>query len=913
MHRELFLLNPYRLPTHHTLMLAPEDAAVLLNGYLSLWHPEAIRGAVKPPEIASAYDHEQPQAGRIYAVSESPPLFLPEHWEELVRQAGARSFPASADRDATEQALRQALGIETDSPHRKALLQAVGLGYLLLGALCEAMDHENPLVVEDFWRDVQQAVETPDDDACREALRSAADRLREARRIVYDSTTHLLALVVLEERPNEALLPEGLEFGSALTLIASGRFLEKLGHERPEVLERIKQAVQAGTVEVAGGIWDDRADALLPVESQLWNLKKGLTTLRSLLGQPVTTFARRRFGITPHLPQFLNALGVRQAVLLTFDEGILPQFHSAVVEWYTSSGEQIRSFARKPLPADNPLTFFHLAYHLAKTLRNDMVSSLAFIHRSATAASYYRDWLRLHQLAPVFGQAATVDHFLGQAGHGEYSPPRPADDFHSDYLHEAVERKQADPVSRFREHLRLRRRVEDLGTLTALLRSLPRASLPPDLLQEWSALEDRVEAGEPGAADQVEAAFGRVGHLLAERLLARAAEDKPGWLIVNPCSFPRMMCLELEGVQTPLPAPAKATQVGGGLGRVVVETPALGFSWIPRGVPPGTRVPMPKGKLAEDRILRNEFLEAEVDPTTGGLRTIRPVRKPQGRLGQQIVFGPGSVMRAREIRVVSEGPAVGEIVSHGDLLDAADKVLARFTQRFRVWWARPVLELHLALELQQPPTGYPWHAFYGVRFAWRDPRTPLFRAVDFETYGTTHTRPETIEFVELRTGSDRTAILTGGLPFLQRQGNRMLDVILVPEGETRREFDLAIVLDADDPILAARAFVTPPIVVPVVKGPPHVGSSGWLFHIDAVNILVNSLRPAPDHSDAILARLAEIRGAATEAVFRCPRPPVRAYLVNEWDVPVSDLPVADDGVQLSFSANEMKRLLIHFS
>ena len=64
MHRELYLLNPYRLPTHHTLMLAPEDAAVLLNGYLSLWHPAALRGAVKPPEIASAYDHERPEAGR---------------------------------------------------------------------------------------------------------------------------------------------------------------------------------------------------------------------------------------------------------------------------------------------------------------------------------------------------------------------------------------------------------------------------------------------------------------------------------------------------------------------------------------------------------------------------------------------------------------------------------------------------------------------------------------------------------------------------------------------------------------------------------------------------------------------------------------------------------------------------------
>lgn len=913
MHRELYLLNPYRLPTHHTLMLAPEDAAVLLNGYLSLWHPEALRGAVKPPEIASAYDHEQPQPGRIYAVSESPPLFLPENWEDVVRQAGAVCFPATADRAATEQALREALKIEAEDADRKAMFSAIGLGYLVFHALCEAMDHENPLVVDDFWRDVQQAVEAENHDACRAALQSAAEKLREARRIVYDSTTHLLDFVVLEERPSEELLPEGGNLGAALTVIASGRFLEKLVRERPETMDRIRQGVQAGSIEVAGGVWDERPDALLPVESQLWNLRRGVQTLRSLIGQEIATFARRRFGITPHLPQFLNALGVRQAVLLTFDESILPQFHSAVVEWYTSSGEQIRCFARKPLPADNPLTFFHLAYHLAKTLRSDMVSSLALAHRGQQAASYYRDWLQLHRLSAVFGQMATVDRFLSQAGHGEYSPPRSADEFHSDYLQEAVERKEADPVSRFCDHVRRRRRLDDLWTLAALLRSLPRASLPPEVLNDWSALEERFESGDGQTGPAIEAAVEKAGSLLADRLLARASEDRPGWLIVNPCSFPRMMCVELDGVQTPLPAPAKATQLVGGKGRVVVETPALGFAWIPNAVTPGTRVSMPKGKLAEERIVRNDLLEAEVDPTTGGLRSIRPVRRPQGRLGQQIIFGPGSVMRVREIRVVSEGPAVGEIVSEGDLLDASENVLAVFVQRFRVWWARPVLELHVAIEPRQAPTGYPWHAFYGVRFAWREPRTPMFRAVDFETYGTTHTRPETVEFLEVWNGPDRTAILTGGLPFLQRQGNRMLDLILLPEGETKREFDLAIVLDAEDPILAARAFISPPIAVPVSKGPPHVGTSGWLFHLDAVNVVVNGLRPAADQSDSVVARLAEIRGAATDAVLRCPRPPVRAYLVNEWDVPISDLPIAEDGVQLSFAAHEMKRLRIHFS
>ena len=58
-----------------------------------------------------------------------------------------------------------------------------------------------------------------------------------------------------------------------------------------------------------------------------------------------------------------------------------------------------------------------------------------------------------------------------------------------------------------------------------------------------------------------------------------------------------------------------------------------------------------------------------------------------------------------------------------------------------------------------------------------------------------HTRPSTPDFLELRSGAHATAILPGGLPFHQRQGTRMLDIILVPEGESANTFDLALGLE----------------------------------------------------------------------------------------------------------------------
>jgi alpha-mannosidase len=141
----------------------------------------------------------------------------------------------------------------------------------------------------------------------------------------------------------------------------------------------------------------------------------------------------------------------------------------------------------------------------------------------------------------------------------------------------------------------------------------------------------------------------------------------------------------------------------------------------------------------------------------------------------------------------------------------------------------------------------------------------------------------------------------------------MLDVLFIVEGETARTFDLAIGLDLEEPMQSAMDFVTPAHVVPVPKGPPHVGASGWLFYLDAVNLVLTSLQPARDDRHAVIARLVECRGVATQAAFHCPRQPTKAALVDELDNVLEDLPVQGDAVSLYFAATEMKRVRLEFS
>src|SRR5439155_18840579 len=107
--RELILLSPYRLPAQNALVLSAEDMTCWMNGYSALWHPAALWNAAGPPRVDGPYDYEQPKAGHLYAVPETPPLMMPDDWEQRVRDAGALLFKATPDRDITLANLTAAL------------------------------------------------------------------------------------------------------------------------------------------------------------------------------------------------------------------------------------------------------------------------------------------------------------------------------------------------------------------------------------------------------------------------------------------------------------------------------------------------------------------------------------------------------------------------------------------------------------------------------------------------------------------------------------------------------------------------------------------------------------------------------------------------------------------------------------
>lgn len=1004
------------------MTLAEEDMACWLNAQSVLWHPALLWQAQGPPRCDSTYDHEQPRPHHVYALPQTPDSYLPEDWEQRVKAAGAIVFRATPDRAATLANLRAALtaegapslgwrdGLDLDESQLGPWF-GLGLGYLLLAALAEAMEHENLLEPAAFWDDVQFATalyagyaytpletnvatgpprgygdydsagyaapgeesyyeppppeneppppeneppaesespaeneplppELPSD--WRQVLQSAATKLLSAREMLYPVTIHLLEMGFLDAETLAQPWPSSLAAGVPLNLIASTHSLERLAAEQPDKLAALREAVAQGRAEVCGGSYLERPDPLLPIDSQLWNLRHGLDRARELLDDEVRVYARKRFGYHPHLPLFLSSNGITRALFLTFDESAgLPHYQGPVVSWPSPDGKQVDAFVRAPKPLDAAETFFNLGHHWFKTTREDHAAVLALQHTDRPDAPWCADLMELARLAPLLGTWETFSQFFSAVTAGEYPSVLTADDFHSDFLSERIEAHQPNPVSTFARHLRTRRRIDACWTYAALHRSLSGVRDTLDVEEALRTLEAEAERGaatsaEPAGLVELER---KVAVALAERLQVRAVPGRPGWMILNPCAFARRAALEMEGAShlLPLGGPVKACQLDGTTLRAVVEVPALGFVWLPRAEPPSAAA-VSRSRLGDEKALsiRNEFFEAEVDPGTGGLRALRDQKTRMNRVSGQLVFKPGSRMVARSIQVTSTGPALGEIVSEGVLLGEQGQELTTYRQRLRAWLGRPLLEMRIELSPTQPAAGYGWHAYYGARFAWRDERLPLVRGVAGTGYVSLHPRPQTPDYLEIREPPQNMVIFPGGLPFHQRQGGsdpgggRMLDVILMPEGEKADAFDLGISLDREVPMQTALGYTSPLAIVPTEKGPPHIGASGWLFHVDASNLLMTRLvpgaievpvegqgdgepAPPPGPRDAVTARFLECAGYSGLAEFRCVRDPKRAVVLDARGQFMLQAGVEGDAVHLEVSPNDLVQVQVEFS
>jgi hypothetical protein len=120
---------------------------------------------------------------------------------------------------------------------------------------------------------------------------------------------------------------------------------------------------------------------------------------------------------------------------------------------------------------------------------------------------------------------------------------------------------------------------------------------------------------------------------------------------------------------------------------------------------------------------------------------------------------------------------------------------------------------------------------------------------------------------------------------------------------------MRIAFDQQFPMQAAISSVTPPVVIPVDRGPSSSGASGWLFHVGAKNVMLLKILPLDSvqagSAAGYVLRLMETEGLAKAFKLYAFRQPSKARLRDFIGQTICPLGIdPDGGVLLEMAAYE---------
>ncbi len=189
-------------------------------------------------------------------------------------------------------------------------------------------------------------------------------------------------------------------------------------------------------------------------------LEKGLSIYRQHLDARPTVFGRRRFGMTPVLPQILDHLGFTGAVHATLDDGRFPVGNTSRQRWEGIDGTTVEALFRVPVDASRAEGFLRLPHALSGVADMDNQPTVIFAHWPGNTSPWYEDIHRARRYTTVLGSFLTLPDYFERTGMSGHQTAPKADEYRSPYLQQAVAAGQADPISRWVRYYQRRTAAE---------------------------------------------------------------------------------------------------------------------------------------------------------------------------------------------------------------------------------------------------------------------------------------------------------------------------------------------------------------------------------------------------------------------------------------------------------------------
>jgi len=901
------------------------DAEQLLSAWSVLWHPALLAGSRSIPRWLPAGSPPPDPTGHLVILPDCCESMLPEEWLAQAAAVGACVLRGAKNRDDMLAAALKLLGDDcpTVDPDLAADFLALGFCHLQVEFLTRKLRYMSNLDEGSLQTAVLAATDAAlagDSEAVRQHLQTAFDRLHDAREYFYPTEAKLIDFTLLA--PSTLGQPLQIELADAAprNFLVSGEVIEKMAAQQPAILEALKTALAENSAAIIGGEQVEISLPLLDPESTRAHLQRGLAIYEKHLGTHPKIFGRRRFGLSPALPQVLKQLGFTAAIHCTLDDGQFPVGNQSRIQWEGIDGSVVEATGCLPLDAGRADTFLRLAETLGNAMNLDHSATILFAHWPGCASRWYEDLRRSARYGSIFGKfLSATDYFELTSLAGQRNRYKP-DQYRSPYLAQDVTANRIDPISRWTRFFRRSAQLETVETIAMLAavcskRSNEEHATCDETTQTLTREIENALIAEDDTGLDLDARLSDAQQQpvadLARSLGGSADSPDRGCLIVNPWS----------SIQTAIVSSSVPSSL---------DVPAMGFAWVDPKVAQqpekverkgwfGLRKPQESPPMAEEGILRNEFFEVHFDPHTGAIRTVSDYHSRGPRLGQQIALrlpqggDPAadanySIMAADRLSVISAGPVVGEMLCEGRLLDHEGRPVAKYRQTTRAHRGSRILEIQIDLEIDRQPGPNAWDSYYAARFAWKDEMAVLRRGVSMANQATELMQFESPWYVDICRDKQHTTLLCNGLPYHRRLGLRKLDMLLVTQGERARSFRLGVGIDVSNPMAAAQGFMMPPLILP--DAPKTASASGWLFHLDCRNVLATHWNVC---DNGFRVRLLETDGRGTRLGLRCLRSVASARRTDADDSPLLEVKVDGDRVDIPIDPHQWVEIEVQFA
>ncbi|MEO8495771.1 MAG: hypothetical protein ABI614_11915, partial [Planctomycetota bacterium] len=410
--QELIILLPCHsledFPQHHQ----GDEAAGLLANWTALWHPALIAGTGAAPKWHRIDDPPKELSNRLLLVPSVSADQLPTGFAERAKESGACLVRRLHDRqEIIRQVFEQADELATDID--ESLVNdflALGYCFLQVQLLTRQMRYSSNLDEVHFNDQLiggAVAAATGDTQLANDKLAVCFGLLAAERDHYYSVDAFLIDLTMVAEQTLGSALQSELAQGSPINLLMSGELGSRLVEQEAETHAALTKAIAAGNVGLIGGEQVERRLPLLACESILAELRRGRDAWQSSLDKTITIYGRRRFGLTPLLPQVLEKLGFTGSLHATMDDGRFPLGTQFKTRWEGPDGAAIDAIARAPLDASKPETFLNLATKLGESMDTDHVATLMFAHWPGHASVWYEDLRRCAKYGTALGKFVT--------------------------------------------------------------------------------------------------------------------------------------------------------------------------------------------------------------------------------------------------------------------------------------------------------------------------------------------------------------------------------------------------------------------------------------------------------------------------------------------------------------------------